>query len=37
MGREKGKVLERDEAMLEQGEQVVEEGQGLLVLDLELE
>ena len=37
MGREKGKVMERDEAMSEQGKQVVQEGQDLLVLDLELE
>ena len=37
VGREKGKVLERDEAMSEQGKQVVQEGQDLLVLDLELE
>ena len=36
VGREKGKGLE-SEAMLEQGRQVVQEGQGLLVLDLELE
>ena len=34
--REKGKGLE-SEAMSEQGRQVVQEGQGLLVLDLELE
>ena len=37
VGREKGKVMERDEAMSEQGKQVVQEGQDLLVLDLELE
>ena len=36
VGREKGKGLE-SEAMSEQGRQVVQEGQGLLVLDLELE
>ena len=36
VGREKGKVLE-SEAMSEQGRQVVQEGQDLLVLDLELE
>ena len=36
VGREKGRELE-SEAMLEQRRQVVQEGQGLLVLDLDLE
>ena len=36
VGREKGRGLE-SEAMLEQRKQVVQEGQGLLVLDLDLE
>ena len=35
VGREKERVKERDEAMSEQGEQVVWEGQDFLVLDLE--